>query len=1144
MKTAKQSMDLEYKGTKKRLNLRTALISLCMFAFVGTSAQTGTVTVKLRNASVKELFSVIEKQTSYRFSYRDAEIKGKGNVTISATNRELKQLLEGELSKLGLKYAVSGNKIIVTPVAAAASAQPKKVTGKVVDANGEPVIGATIKEQGTANGTITDFDGNFTLDVADNAMLEVSYIGYKSQELQAVAGKTLSVTLREDTEVLDEVVVVGYGTMKKKDLTGAVSSVKMSDEPLSTVSTVSHVLAGKAAGLQVSTISAQPGGGSSFRIRGAASSEEVGNDPLIIIDGFSVSDPGSLNVGRYEDGTKDNILASINPNDIESIEVLKDASSTAIYGARAGNGVIIVTTKKGKEGRPTVKYSGSAAVQTIAKNYEVLNARDFMIQSNRYYKEKWMKDNNIGIYGGVDESSVDPYVPKYSDVDNPVNDTDWIDGVTRNGFQTQHNVSISGGTENTKYLVTGNFFQQNGILENNGMKRYTGRINLEHKISKYVKTGVNLTLSTSNYDNVPLGAGQSENASLLVSASQYSPLLPIKDGNGDYSLNPEAAYVPNPMSMLEISDKTNRKRILGTAFLEITPIKNLVLKANLGVDNNMMKRKVYLPTSTLYGKKEGGKADIGSYDKNDYLLDLTANYSVQIKEHSLTALVGYSFQSFNEEGFNAGNSQFLTDGFLYNNLGAGSYPKPSVGSSASKNEMASFFGRISYSYKDRYLLTATLRVDGASNFAENNRWGYFPSVSLGWRFSEEPFMKGLENVSNAKLRLSYGQTGNSNIGNRAISFYKTGNDNIFGGTIHKGVYLERLGNPDLSWETTSEINVGLDWGLWNNRVNITGEYYYKVVSDLLDWRNLLSHQEVEKVAANIGKTQSTGFELTVNTRNFETPDFSWTTDLTFSLYRDKWKDRGAYWKPAAYDIYDAPLRGSYGYVSDGLIQVGETVDHMPGSLPGQVKLKDLDGFIQNPDGSLKVDENGVPLKSGKPDGKLDDADKVFYGNEDPGYLFGLNNTFRWKNFDLNIYFYGQFDKLMYGSYKTKWLAGDGYMSTARMGTNYNMPVTVANVWSHDNQNTSYPSFFQNESSWGYGDYLNEKSWFIRCRNITLGYNLPKSVLKNLLSSLRVYVDVNNPFVITPYEGLDPETDNSTYAYPNVRSFSFGIDVTF
>ena len=345
MKTAKQSIDLEYKGTKKRLNLRTALISLCMFAFVGTSAQTGTVTVKLRNASVKELFSAIEKQTSYRFSYRDAEIKGKGNVTISATNRELKQLLEGELSKLGLKYAVSGNKIIVTPVAAAASAQPKKVTGKVVDANGEPVIGATIKEQGTANGTITDFDGNFTLDVADNAMLEVSYIGYKSQELQAVAGKMLSVTLREDTEVLDEVVVVGSGTMKKKDLTGAVSSVKMSDEPLSTVSTVSHVLAGKAAGLQVSTISAQPGGGSSFRIRGAASSEEVGNDPLIIIDGFPVSDPGSLNVGRYEDGTKDNILASINPNDIESIEVLKDASSTAIYGARAGNGVIIVTTK-------------------------------------------------------------------------------------------------------------------------------------------------------------------------------------------------------------------------------------------------------------------------------------------------------------------------------------------------------------------------------------------------------------------------------------------------------------------------------------------------------------------------------------------------------------------------------------------------------------------------------------------------------------------------------------------------------------------------------------------------------------------------------------------------------------------------------
>lgn len=324
MKTAKQSIDLEYKGTKKRLNLRTALISLCMFAFVGTSAQTGTVTVKLRNASVKELFSAIEKQTSYRFSYRDAEIKGKGNVTISATNRELKQLLEGELSKLGLKYAVSGNKIIVTPVAAAPSAQPKKVTGKVVDANGEPVIGATIKEQGTANGTITDFDGNFTLDVADNAMLEVSYIGYKSQELKAVAGKTLSVTLREDTEVLDEVVVVGYGTTSNRKLVASVSTMKtdkVSDLPFTNNGSS---LQGRVAGVIVQNSGGEPGSTPNIYIRG-------GGTPLYVIDGI------------IRDATDFNTLTS---SDIENISVLKDASATAVYGAQAGNGIVLVTTKK------------------------------------------------------------------------------------------------------------------------------------------------------------------------------------------------------------------------------------------------------------------------------------------------------------------------------------------------------------------------------------------------------------------------------------------------------------------------------------------------------------------------------------------------------------------------------------------------------------------------------------------------------------------------------------------------------------------------------------------------------------------------------------------------------------------------------
>lgn len=995
---------------KKFYRAMTLGVGLLLAGNLAVNAQK--VTFNGEQVSLKQAFEQIESVSKYKIAYNTAQLDVNRKVTLNQKDTDVLQVLDQLLAGTGCTYKVNENYIVITSQQTGAV---KKVHGVVKDVNGEPIIGANVVVKGNpSNGTITDLNGNFDLSVTSNTTLQVSYIGYNTQELFVGKKTDFNIVLKEDTELLDEVVVVGYGTMKKKDLTGAVASVKMDDAPVGTVSTISHALAGKAAGLQVNTISAQPGSGSTFRIRGAAS-VNAGNDPLIIIDGFPVSptDDSKIQTGKYDSGSSDNILASINPNDIESIEVLKDASSTAIYGARAGNGVIIITTKKGKTGAPKVTYSGTASVQTMAAKYEMLSAKDFMIQSNRYALEEWRRSNGIGVYGGKSEAeAATPYTPYYTDAEiaNPAYDTDWFKEITRTGFQTQHNLSVNGGTEMTKYLISGNFFKQNGVVKNNDMDRYTARVNVEQKVSKYVNLGVNMTLSRNTTNNVPLGAGQNENASIMVAAAQFSPILPVRDEEGEYVLNSQAAFLPNPVSLLEITDKTVKERMLGTAYVEIKPIEELTLKGNFGIDRNYQKHSVYMPKTTLYGQKTGGQANIAQYDKSDYLMELTANYSKRFGDHNLNALVGYSFQRFTDESLSAGNSQFLIDGFLYNNLGAGAYPKPSVGSSASKSEMASFFGRINYSYKDRYLLTATMRADGASNFAKNNRWGYFPSVALGWRFTEEEFMQPLTSVlSNGKLRVSFGQTGNSNIGNRVISYYSTGNNNEFGGTEQVGVYLSQMGNVDLKWETTTEWNVGVDLGFFKNRLNVTAEYFHKVVSDLLSERSLLGFQEVSTIAANIGETQSQGFELTINSTNFNTKNFGWNTDFTFSLYRDKWKTRDESWKPSAYSVYDSPIRYQYGYLSDGLIQPGETVDWMPGAIPGQVKIKDINGYVYNEDGSVKVDQHGIPLKSGKPDGKLDDADKVIYGSSDPGYLLGLNNTFRWKNFDLNIYFYGQFD---------------------------------------------------------------------------------------------------------------------------------------
>lgn len=1137
------------KTTFKR---RSLLLAICLlFGCLSAMAQGQLVTVNFNNGTLRELFASIEKQTTYRFSYRDVVIDKQQNVTIDMSKASVPSVLSAALANKNLEFSVISDKSIAISekkaAAVATNVKQEKITGVVTDEKGETVIGATVRVAGTNNAVLTDVNGAYIINAKPGEVLEFSYMGYKTVAQTIGSQTTINIQMETDAVGLEAAVVVGYGSVKKKDLTGAVSSVKFDDAPMTTFSSASQALAGKAAGLQVSTISAQPGGQTNFNIRGATSTG-AGNSPLVVIDGFPVSgtgEPGSGN--RYDGGPKDNVLATLNPNDIESIVILKDASATAIYGARAGHGVILVTTKRGKEGKIKIEYAGNVAMQRTADRVETLGASDWMSEYNRYQSERYLYDNKMGVYskGGnsnpIDWSGYKGNRFSADQIANPEYDTDWVDDILRPGFQQQHSLTMSGGTEKTKYLASINYFDQAGVIKNNDMSRFNARVNLDQQISKIFKAGLSLNLNQNSFSNVPIGGGDNEYAGILVAATQSAPIRPIRDKDGIYTLNPSAAYVPNSSSLLEIKDNSKLDRVLANAFVEVMPIQDLRLKAMVGFDRNITKRKTYMPKTTLYGQKKNGEAFIGSQESSDYLLELTADYNKTIGKHRITGLIGYSFQDFNWEGVNAGNSDFLIDGWEYNNLNAGAYAKPTVGSWAGSSQMASFFARANYVFDDRLYLTATIRSDGASNLAEGNQWGYFPSVALAWTMSNEKwFAPAKEVLTQLKLRASYGETGNSNIGNKARDFYSLSGEYVFGGNVYKGVGLGQMGNPALTWETTSEYNFGVDIE-FAGRVNISAEYYDRTISNLLSTRSLMSYQELGSIGANVGKTQSKGFELTVSSRNIVSGDFSWTTDLTFSFYRDRWKERDPSWKPAAYDQENGFIRSAYGYLSDGLIRPEETgnLDHMPGTVAGQVKLKDIDGFQRDAKGNIVYGEDGKGLRTGKADGKLDDADKVFLGNWDPGYMFGFNNTFRLKNWDLNIYMYGVADKLMSGSWKTG-------VEPQRIYTDYGMPISQKDMWSSENPSDKYYSLFQQSSSLGVGDYLMKKIWYIRVRNITLGYTIPFKENK-VIQGARVFVDVNNPFLFTNYDGLDPETDSwvgGIAAYPNVRTYSIGINLTF
>ena len=971
----------------------------------------------------------------------------------------------------------------------------RTITGTVIDETGETVIGANVVVKGTTNGSITDVDGRFSLNnVPDGAILIVSYVGYEDLSVKVGVQSQLTIKLKESSELIDEVVVVGYASQKKVNLSGSVASVNMDDiAEKRPITNLSSGLAGMAAGVSVTSSSNKPGeDNTSIMIRGQGTLNS--SSPLVIIDGVESN------------------INTVAPQDVESMTVLKDAASASIYGSRAANGVILITTKKGKSGKINIDYTGYAAIQSIGHTIDaVTNYADYMSLKNEAAKNS----NRAGQY--------DPQMIEDWRADNGRNpllypNTDWVDEVFKSALATNHNLSLSGGSEKVTFYTSFGYNDNPGVMENSGYQRYSFRSNVEAKPLKWLTLGMKLGGYLSNRE---IGSGQLSNVFTYGSASTPGIVYRAPDGRyGGAQALGEDIQLDNPLVYLNSRDGNYKRRNFRSTFNgAITPLEGLTITGSytyeLTDDDNWEKPVYHDQWDFLHEqivKHNTGRTWISNFNgkQERMFMDATIRYEDKVLNNrlSFSILAGASQELFRSYNMTAKKYDWTDESMDVINGFTGD---AEASGSRSEWAMRSYFGRINLGWDDKYLVEVNLRADASSRFLKENRWGYFPSVSAGWMISEENFMKGASKwLSMLKLRASYGQTGNSNVGYRIYDYYEVGRNAIIGGAESTGVYASDLGNKSITWETTTEFNLGVDFGIFNNRFKLAAEYFKRKITDLLVTNKPLPfYNEVNKIAGNIGSTQSQGVEITLNTVNIVTKDFEWDTTLTLSHYNDRWLKRDPNWKPRAYEKEDDPIRAWWEYEAIGILQPGEKApDAQKDLVPGMMKLKDRDG-------------NGV----------LGDEDKVYMGNGDPKIIYGLNNSFRYKNFDLNIYFYGEAGRKRGASYYEGW---------TRMDNGINVSTYALKAFSSNNLTATDPTYVRGGNGWG--DYYVKSIYYVRCGSITLGYKVPIS--QKIVNNLRVYVDVNNPFVITNWTGLDPETDNGTYAYPNVTSYNFGVSISF
>ncbi|MGE7776126.1 SusC/RagA family TonB-linked outer membrane protein [Chitinophaga sp. NPDC101104] len=978
--------------------------------------------------------------------------------------------------------------LLLTVIHGYAQTQPlinSRLSGRIVDGKSrEPIPGATVQIKGTTHGVATDGEGRFAFVTGQPFpyTLIITSVGYKRVEV-IVEHTQIEIPLEPSQSQLSDVVVIGYGTQKKSDLTGAIASVSgpLLRQP---VSSFDQALKGAAPGVQVTQTSGQPGGGVSIRIRGGASIQG-GNEPLYVIDGFPVYN-NAVTAGTIT-GTPVNPLNGINPSDIETIDILKDASATAIYGSRGANGVVIITTKKGKADRSILSYEGSYGVQSLRKKVDVLNGREFAALRN-------------DVLYDVNPSKGKFQYLSQAQIDSVGKGTDWQDAAFRSAPQQNHQLTLSGGSAKTRYYLSGNYFQQDGIIRHTDFTRLGIRANIDAQPYDRLKTGASITASRSDGNVAPSGIINS----LLI----MPPTATIYEPNGGYTLrNPFENIFANPYAtIVETLNKATTNRFFGTAFAEYKILEGLQAKVLFGADVNNTHEKSYIPSTIYEGQQTKGAAGRGEYTSYSWLNENTLSYARQAGRHSFDVLAGFTQQEFSSDVVRSGAQQFVSDDLTYNNLQSGAVlVRP--WSEATQWVLHSWLGRVNYNYASRYYFTASIRADGSSRFGKGNKWGRFPSAAASWRVSNEPFFKDFSRaISDLKLRASFGTTGNLEIGEYQSLATLYSLTYLFGNTVATGFAPNRLPNDKLGWETTVQYNAGIDIGFFDNRLTLSLDAYRKKT------RNLLLNVEIPWTSGqtsslqNFGSVSNKGLELTASSKNL-LGEFTWTTDANASINRNEVLSLGNGARSYISGNYiiqvGQPLGSFYGTVTDGILQTGE--EHTKGKFTGNA--------VPKPGDRLYKDING--------DGTFTTAaDRAIIGNAQPDVILGLNNNFSWKGFALSVFLQGTFGNQVLNANRQALELFTGQQNAAG---------SARDRWTPENPSQTIPRAKLDPAP-VFSDRFIEDGSFLRLKNVSLSYTLPKQ-FTGKISTVQVYVSAQNLATWTRYTGFDPEVTSGSNVSP-------------